>query len=195
MSLLPEETETGPYIGTWFFVDSFDWTDSRLLLKCVGNPVFNPDDLTINSKKIVSWFFNYLLENNNLEKRVGWHVVQVDFDNMQIVETKDGEKLECFGIRFSAFRATVKREKLIRITGDAFYDWQTGLVKLPVGGHVSAKIPLAEIDTWPEVQTHQDKQPGYLYNYMETYDDIFAKKEDAIDLQALGLIEIYHVPA
>jgi len=149
LSLLPEqESKLGFMVGTKWYADIYSWSQLAVSLKFLEPPEkpvdFKAEEVSINGKKVIDAFTNYLLEKEPFVSDEGWvFSCRAEFDNPQKVFVRNGEYYLCNAIDFAAHRAIDKRERIIGWSGTGFYDWQKSNVTLPPGANVkSYDVPM-----------------------------------------------------
>lgn len=156
LSLLPEDAAaTGFKVGTWWFADVYFWEKFSVTLlhnNVADEPLaFDAEKLKIKGNVLLDWFKNYLLENHKNEMREDWHGVDIMFENKQYISISDAVSVECIAVQFKALRSRQRKEKLVGLSGDAFFDWQNNKIKYPAGAELASHaIDTRAVSMWDE---------------------------------------------
>jgi hypothetical protein len=191
LSLLPkDQSATGFIVGTWWFADVYFWErfSVTLLQDGISNEPFSfsIEELKINNQLLLDWFKNYLLDNHNNEIGEGWHGVEIEFENKQFISISDTVNVECSGVKFEALRTCQRKEKLVGLSGDAFFDWQNNQVKFPAGTElVTHAVDMYAISMWADRQLDRDVAGEFFQIKLVMSMKQFVKLDDVISLDTL----------
>jgi len=191
LSLLPEnQLLTGFIVGTWWFADIYLWEKFSVTLfqdNVSNEPLsFEVEALKINNKTLLDWFKNYLLENHKNETCEDWHEVCIQFENKQFISISDTVSVECVAIQFRALRSCQRKERLVGLSGDAFFDWQNNQIKYPAGAElVSHVIDTHAISTWADRKSVREVAKDFFQFTFVLDSKQFVKIDDVIPLETL----------
>lgn len=160
-SILPdEESEAGFIVGHKWQAYIYQWTDyviNFLVDDVAAVPSYDLSRVSINGQNIFEWFSTYLNTNHQIERNVGWREWIKEFKVPALVDNGSGEVFYCRGIRLSANRAILRKQKYVGMKGDAFYDWKSGTVKIPQGSKLSTFPILADFHSWDDADDLPDE--------------------------------------
>ena len=192
-SLLPsQDSPQGFVIGTWWFAHIHSWNEIQIVLN-FDNPdqkqlSFDPMSISIDNKKIIDWFSNYLLKIQKPTEFLdeGWHGIELTFKNPQKINLYDDINVNCLSINFKVLKKIDKRQKFIGISGDAFYDWQTGQMSFPAGVElVTDAVSIEEVSKWESKNEKSEFQNEFIYAKIDLVVKQFSYIEDIIEIDKL----------
>lgn len=157
MSLLPNDERIAGFALHWpAYAEIWRWTKASLTVNFTDAGIklknFSPFDVKYDGKSVFAWFLRKLKEEYLHSEKEGLLRIIVNFENLTIV-TIEGDSYEANGVVFMAWRERIKKHKQLRITGDAFYDWQDHKLKWPNrGAIVTEVIDTHGIDDWDDYE-------------------------------------------
>lgn len=191
LSLIPnDDVNIGFKVGSYWFADVYYW-DQLSLTILVDSEIeeeldFNPYDVTINEKKVIDWFTNYLIKEYDLCQDTGWVVgVRVDFDNNQVVNIGNNISRICKGLEFHAKKSLSKRKKFVGIKGAGFFDWQRSKATLPAQQSVKSDTVETNFMEWEERTSDEINDDGLLHILFVAHSAQLKYIENAINLDDL----------
>ncbi len=129
LSLLNNDpTNNKFFIGVRWEVDIISWGQVSSILHFEKNPdpqiTFNANDIKIKGKRVLDWFTNYLIQREKVvSKEFGWVInISITFDELQSVEIRPSVEYLCSAISFQAERICDKRERLVGVSGEGFFN-------------------------------------------------------------------------
>lgn len=155
MSLLPNDERVAGFAVYWpAYAEIWRWRQVALTLDLpdAGLKIkkFSPYDVKHDGKSVFAWFLRKLKKEYSNSKKEGVLHINVNFQKPAII-TIQGADYEANGIKFMASREKIKKYKRLRITGDAFYDWQNHVLKWPNKGSLMTEIiDTHGIDDWDD---------------------------------------------
>lgn len=178
------------FLGTRWEADRIRWGQILLTLRFVKEPdppiQFKADTLTIHGKRVLDWFTNYLLTQQDAVTDFGWVIgVGVEFSAPQPVDLSPGETHMCRAIDFHAERVCEKFERMVAVSGTGFYDWNARRATFPPGATIATESVLMDFDEWKPVSEAARPPPGFMTVHMITREVQFEHVPDAIDLESL----------
>lgn len=190
LSLITDDPANNAFfIGTRWTADITSWGQIGIHLHFAQEPTeappFNVHDVTIQGKKVIDWFTNYLLDHQDEITEFGWLGIQVDFNVSQRVAVRDGMEHICTAITFGAERICDKRERTVGIIGSGFFNWQTKQATFPPGATIGTDAVPTDFTQW-QPRTALPKEPtGFLEFHLTARSAQFARIPDAIALDLL----------
>lgn len=191
LSLIPQdEVNYGFKVGNYWNADIYYWDQISLTLDFVAQPetpvTFNPQDVTVEEKRVIDWFTNYLIENHRCEENIGWVVgVGIEFERNQALLLGDGFEVLCKGVKFHAKRALAKKHKFVGINGAGFFDWQRNEATLPPQSNIKTDVVHSNFIEWDDRPVEGFDESGFLSVKLVGHNGQFEFIEDAIDLELL----------
>jgi hypothetical protein len=152
LSLLPEAPEqVGFSVGQMWYGVIRKWTHLRLALHIPDTPVqiaeVDIQSIKFNSKPVINWFIKELLTKYGDHLVTGEQSLIVQFDAPRTVEVA-GQDRTVTGITCIANRVVQNKRKWVSWSGDAFYDWQTGLITIGNNGKVVGSPVETDLSQW-----------------------------------------------
>lgn len=178
------------FLGTRWEADQIRWGRMAVTLRFVNEPPipvsFNAETLTVDGKRVIDWFTNYLLEQEGGIKEFGWVVgIGVEFSKPQTVQLEPGVSYLCRAIHFHAERVCDKFERVVALSGTGFYDWNAGKATFPPGATIRTEAVPMDFSEWTPIAEGTKPPPGFMTVRMITRAMQFVRVADAIDLDAL----------
>jgi hypothetical protein len=138
----------------WYGVIS-KWTDVRLeidfSMPLAPLPTFNANMVKWNGKHVSQWFLKELFTTYGNERKTGQFKLNLTFAEPRNMEI-EGKEYSVAGISCHAFRIYKKKKKWVSWSGDAFYDWHAGQLKIPANGTVVGSWIESDLTTWPDYE-------------------------------------------
>jgi Restriction endonuclease len=162
LSLLPDDPiDAGFCLGTCWYAKHYYWYDSIFIIRHDANTPLpeawkHSEVLLPNGKSILAWFENQLCNMQDHLKEetvVGYHAVFKQPTEL----TVSGSKCIVHNIIMTATRKCLKKRKRLRVTGDAFYNWDTGLVQVPGRAELRTEVFTLDYDDWEEYDGNIDE--------------------------------------
>jgi hypothetical protein len=178
------------FLGIRWEAQQKRWGRIAVTLRYVNDPVppvkFSAELLSIEGKKVIDWFTNYLLEHEPHVKELGWVVnIGIEFSKPQLVELQPGVAHMCRAIEFHAERVCDRFERMVGVSGTGFYDWNAGRATFPPGSTISTEPVTMDFLQWTPIVEGANAPPGFLNALIVTRAIQFQHVADAIDLEAL----------
>lgn len=178
------------FVGTRWEADITRWGQIAVSLDFVDTPTesvqFSADRLTIQGKKVLDWFTNYLLDNDDTIAGYGWVInITVQFDEPQTVLVRPCEEYLCTAISFSAERVCDKLERLVGISGTGFFDWNSKSATFPPGAEIATEPVPMDFSQWRQRTEGTASPTGFLEVKLEARNVQFERVLDAIELDKL----------
>ncbi len=178
------------FVGTRWEADITRWGQISISLHFSQEPLepvhFNAQELTIDGKKVLDWFTNYLLDKEDTITELGWVVsISTVFDKPQSVMVRTGSEYLCTAISFMAERVCDRFERLVGISGTGFFDWNAKQATFPPGTQIRTDgVPL-DFTQW-QPRTERAKEPsGFIDFHFFAHSVQFTRVVDAIALDRL----------
>lgn len=177
-------------VGTRWEADITRWGQIALALHFAQDPTetihFNADTLSIRGKRVLDWFTNYLLDQDDTITEYGWVInILVEFDEPQTVLVRPGDEYLCTGISFSAERVCDKLERLVGISGTGFFDWNSKSATFPPGAKIATEPVPMDFSQWRRRTEGSASPTGFLEVKLEARNVQFERVLDAIELDKL----------
>jgi hypothetical protein len=148
--------------------------------------LFDADALTINGKRILDWFTNHLLAEEENIVCFGWVVgIGVEFSTPQTVQMESDVSYLCRAIEFHAERVCEKFERVVAVSGTGFYDWNAKQASFPPDVAIETEPVPMDFSKWTPVTDVAKPPPGFMNIHLITSAMQFEHIVDAIDLIAL----------
>lgn len=154
LSLLPTPSEqVGFSIGdVWYGVIS-KWTRVRLeihfAIQATPLPTVDANTARWKGKSASKWFLRELFTTYKNETKNGQMTLTLNFAEPRILEI-EGSEYPVAGISCHAIHIYQKKKKWVSWSGDAFYDWHAGQLKIPANGTVTGSWIEKDLTVWPE---------------------------------------------
>lgn len=190
LSLLDDDSANKKFfIGMRWEADVTRWGQVSVTLHFVEDPIypvhFSAQEITIQGKKVLDWFTNYLLDKNGEITELGWVVdIQLVFDQPQIVVVGETAEHLCSGISFMAEQVCDKLERLVGINGTGFFDWQTNRATFPPDSKIRSDAVSLDFRQW-QPRSEQAKGPTGFIEFRLVVHVAHDRVLDAIDLEKL----------
>jgi restriction endonuclease len=191
LSLLSDDPANKKFfIGTRWEADITRWGQISITLHFAQEPIesvhFNAQDLTIQGKKVLDWFTNYLLDKQDEITELGWVVnISKVFNNPQSVAVREGAEYICTAISFMAERVCDRLERLVGISGTGFLDWHSRQATFPPGTQIKSDPVPMDFTQW-QPRTERAKEPSGFIDIRLTGRSVqFERVPDAIELDLL----------
>ena len=156
LSLLPTPTEKiGFSIGDMWYGIISKWTSVRLeihfAMPSIPLPTFDINTVKWNEKRVSMWFLKELFTTYGSETKTGQLTLNLTFIEPRNLEIEGNEYLVA-GISCHAIRIYQKKRKWVSWSGDAFYDWHAGQLKIPANGTVVGSSIETDLTNWPDYE-------------------------------------------
>lgn len=190
MSILPAEgaKKCSYPLGTLCYAYVYYWSKMKLELKFVADdpPVkqCSSTEVTRQGQKALDWFRRELATKHRYAEKLGWANLWVTFDKKRLFRV--GEQ-RCYlrGISCHALRVCEKKKRWVTWHGDAFYDWQNGVVKIPPKGGVTGEYLSTDFSDWEPYEGDIPSGAGPLDLRLKVYLCDCDKEADVPDLAVL----------
>ena len=155
MSLLPNDEKVAGFAIYWpAYAEIWRWTKVALIADFSDADLrikkYSPYDVKHDGKSVFAWFLRKLKEEYSNSEEEGVLQINVKFEKPTIISIH-GADYEANAVKLVASRERKKKYKRIRITGDAFYDWQSHELKWPNKGYlITEPIDTHGIDDWDD---------------------------------------------
>ena len=176
-------------IGTWWYAEICRWNQIKVTLHHAVEPSgsvdFRAEELTINGKRVLDWFTNYLLDHDGEIQGQGWVVdLAAVFDEPQVVAKIDGTSYVCSAISFSAERVCEQLEHFVGISGAGFYNWQTKQATFPPNTQIVSDAVPVDFSQWSP-RTQRASPSGFIEVTLTANQANFERVQDVPSLDLL----------
>lgn len=190
LSLITDDPANNAFfIGTRWTADITYWGQIAIHLHFAQEPIevapFNVHDVTIQGKKVIDWFTNYLLDHQDQITEFGWIGLKVDFNEPQSVAVREGMEHICTAITFGAERLCDKRERVVGIKGNGFFNWQTKQATFPPGATIGTDAVPTDFTQWQPRTDHPKEPTGFLEFHLTARSAQLERIPNAIALDLL----------
>ncbi len=170
LSLLPiDAQQAGFTIGHWWYGVVSKWARANLEVHfALGEPplpVFRSEAVLWEGKPVLDWFLRELLVTHGGRTEEGAFQIHVPFKEVRQL-TIEGKESPVRALTCHAVRIHKNKRKWVSYTGDAFYDWQTGTLRLPAGAPLVGSAVETDVSLWddyegelPDLTTPPTDQP------------------------------------
>jgi len=147
-----DSVNTEFFIGTRWEGRIFRWENLQVTLfvpeeKDALN--FKVEDLRIDGRLVINWFKNYLLNLRPEPDHDGWSAgVSFRFDSPQLVDLGGQRQCACAAVSFRADRIMDRRQRLVGLSAEGFYNWSSGLATFPPEEEIHTEGVPADISKW-----------------------------------------------
>lgn len=154
LSLLPTPSEqVGFSIGdVWYGVIS-KWTRVRLeihfAIQSTPLPTVDANTARWKGKSASKWFLRELFTTYKNETKNDQMTITLNFTEPRIMEI-EGREYSVAGISCHAIHIYQKKKKWVSWSGDAFYDWHAGQLKIPANGTVVGSAIETDLTAWSD---------------------------------------------
>lgn len=168
LSLLPnDEVNLGFKVGNYWYADIYYWESVSLTLLFRVEPdhrvLFDAGIVSIDGRRLIDWFINYLDGNYRTETKLGAVVgVRCEFETDQEVSVSDDESYLCRGVEFHAWRGLKKKERFVGMNGTGLFDWQQSKITVPPKVTLTGDSVPTNFDQWDERDLVREENPGFL---------------------------------
>lgn len=178
------------FVGTRWKADVTRWNQISVTLhfeKDPGVPVhFSADELRIEGKKVLDWFTNHLLDQQNEITELGWVVdFAVVFDEVQSVEISAGVEYLCKAISFKAERVCDELERLVGVSGTGFFNWNASQATFPPATTIRTEAVPIDFSQWLPRSGSAKPPSGFVEMHLFAHQSQFERVQDAIELDKL----------
>jgi hypothetical protein len=159
LSLLPSNPEqVGWSIGDMLYGVIDYWKSLRLKVHFTAEDTppslstFKADTVKWDGKPVINWFRRELYTVYKDEKPTEYNhafTLIVEFDKERKIEI-EGKNYSVKGISCQAERVRVKKKKWICWSGDAFFDWHTNHLSIPLKGVVESSWIESDLREWDD---------------------------------------------
>jgi len=152
LSLLPDDPKDyGFFIGVRSYADVYTWDAASVEILSDGSSLpfqsFKSEDIRWDSSPVLDWFLWQLSTKHRCERRIGKLTLEVLFDTPQ--EFSNGEsRFMAKGLRYIGVRRRVRKTRLLRVSGEALFDWQNELARVPPGGMIHTEGFRKDLTDW-----------------------------------------------
>lgn len=198
LSLLPEDpAQVGFSIGNMYYGIIRMWTNMRLMIRFAVSPIpiktiDSNNTVKWNGKPVINWFTRELFTTYSEVAEEGEYTLKLDFNEQRNIEV-EGKEYPAIGIGCIASRVFRKKRKWVHLSGEAFFDWHSNLLKIPRKGSVVGSAFETDLSTWPDYDGQIPKigeradGPGTLIQVVvhmtQKWDN--SKNNDTPDLRSL----------
>ncbi len=176
-------------IGTHWEADITRWAQIRMTLHFFNEPIepihFSATDVTIQGKKVIDWFTNHLLDNQDEIPDLGWVGIDAKFDIPQMISVRDGEEYLCTGITFMAERVCDMLERFVGLSGTGFFDWEAKQATFAPGSTVKTDAVPMDFSQWQPRSERARKPTGFIEVRMTVRSVDFEYVPNAIEVDRL----------
>lgn len=178
------------FVGTRWTADVVRWQKIRTQLQFAQQPTtpvnFDANELHIGGKRVLDWYTNYLIDNEDKFTEFGWCAgVDVVFDQPQVIQIKESIEHLCTGISFEAELLCQKLERLVGISGTGFLNWNSQQVTFPPGSTITTDGVPTDFSQWTPRSDINRPPSGFVEVHIEATANSFQRVADALDLGSL----------
>ena len=154
LSLLPQDPkQLGFSIGNMFYGLIKTWEILKIDIHFAVSPcpfkTFNIDTVKWKDKAVINWFWKELFTTYCDTNEETTHVLELLFDKPQNFEV-EGQEFALKGITCYANRIIKKKKQWFSWSGDAFWDWHTNQLSVPVQGKLTGSEVSMDLSTWED---------------------------------------------
>jgi hypothetical protein len=154
LSLLPQDPkQLGFSIGNMFYGVIKTWEDLKMELHFAVSPcpfkTFDIDTVKWKDKAVINWFWKELFTTYCDTNEETTHVLELLFDKPQDFEI-EGQEFALIGITCYANRIIKKKKQWFSWSGDAFWDWHTNQLSVPIQGKLTGSKVSTDLSTWED---------------------------------------------
>jgi len=154
LSLLPQDPkQLGFSIGNMFYGVIKIWEILKIDIHFAVSPcpfkTFNIDTVKWKDKAVINWFRKELFTTYCDTNEETTHVLELLFDKPQNFEI-EGQEFALKGITCYANRIIKKKRQWFSWSGDAFWDWHTNQLSVPVQGTLTGSAVSTDLSTWED---------------------------------------------
>lgn len=177
------------FLGTRWQADVYRWGRISVTLRFVEEPTspisFRAEELSIDGKRVLDWFLNYLLDHKHEPTDLGWIVgIGVEFSRPQKVQVTTELARECRAIEFHAERVCDKYERMAPLSGTGFYDWHAKKATFVPGSEIRTEPVPMNFTEWDRASSSAEP-PGFLNVRFVAEEISFERVSECLDLDAL----------
>ena len=190
LSLLPDSnSDVGFAVGHQSFAEIYGWDSVNMTLYFKDNlgssEIIEIDSILYEGRKIFDWFKDKLLKEHKKSMQTGLTTYVLEFDVPRCMQV-NGCIRTVAGIKFEALRKIYVKTKFIRISGQAFYDWQNNTWSLPSGGCITTSMIRTDLSDWSDFDGEVPPQPeGEFSMSLKVFRKDFDPVSDFPDLESL----------
>ena len=191
LSLLPDDPDDGGFsVGVLWYGRLHTLEDIRAEIRFSGpSPVsgsYGESDLLKRGKPVLNWFLRELSKTDEGSIDTALLAKSVEFEKRLRVSLS-GQSYQVAAIRVTATHSFRKKKRFIQMSGDAFFDWDTGSLRAPAAGHIAVGPLEPNLADWEEC-TEEIPPTGPPQMVIGHYRDFsHLTEEDVPTLPARGL--------
>jgi hypothetical protein len=191
LSLLPDDPhDAGFSVGVLWYGRLHTLEDIRAEIRFSGpSPVsgsYGESDLLYRGKPVLNWFLRALSTTDYTSIDTDLLARSVEFGKPLRVSIS-GQSYKVAAIRVTATHTFRKKKRFMQISGDAFFDWDTGSLRAPATGRISVGPLDPNLSDWEEC-TEEIPPTGPLQMVIDRYRDFsHLTKEDVPTFPTRGL--------
>jgi hypothetical protein len=129
------------------------WEDLKMELHFAVSPcpfkTFDIDTVKWKDKAVINWFWKELFTTYCDTNEETTHVLELLFDKPQDFEI-EGQEFALIGITCYANRIIKKKKQWFSWSGDAFWDWHTNQLSVPIQGKLTGSKVSTDLSTWED---------------------------------------------
>ena len=186
--LLNDGNDPGLTIGVRWFAEIWQWKTAKLKIdfsdKNLQKKINSPLSIKYKDKIIINWFLKQLATQYLKLKKEGDFILILKFDKPQLLSV-DKNKFEANGITFNAFRDKIVLTKVVHISGDAIYRWDSNKITLPPNGIIHTENLRSDFSDWDKYDDIIPPLKGFMGVHVEGFIIPFDPKEQVVDLMKL----------
>jgi hypothetical protein len=188
LTLLPDDpADAGFYIGIPWYGRLYRWEDPRLLLTFVDKKTnlkgFPSDKVFFDGRPVLDWFLRELSTTYEKVTTVGDVALRAEFKPPRKFKVVDTEH-EVEAIACVARRMLHKKQRWMRLTGDAFFDWRTRTLEIPAKGQITVHDIPRSVAEWEDYDG-EIPPPGPLQLQIDTFLACIDLAKPVVDLSML----------
>jgi hypothetical protein len=154
-SLLPDDpADAGFSVGVLWYGRLCRWDQVQMIVRFDGaDPPssYNFQEMLYSEKPVINWFLKELSTTYGNVTSSGPFTLNAKFKNPVSVDM-NGHTFAVAEITVIANRVCEKECRFMQMTGDAFFDWQTGSLSVPAAGSVSLHGFRPDLSDWQDCE-------------------------------------------
>ena len=190
LSLLPDgSSDVGFAVGFQSYAGVYGWDSVDMTLYFKDNlgssGIIESDSVLYEGRRVFDWFKNKLVNEHRNSTQIGLTTYVLEFDVPRCMQV-NGCIRTVAGIKFDALRKMHVKTKFIRISGQAFYDWQSKSWSLPSGAFIATSMIRSDLSDWSDFEGEMPPQPEDGFSmYLKVFRKDFDPVSDVPDLESL----------